>query len=74
MVQFGELKFVETSYITLYLSKLLLEMGVKKKLVPYLYSLLFIPSTANRDLKNLLWEGVTIQAPDPTLASLGFES
>ena len=34
-VQFGELKFGETSYISLYLSKLLLEMGVKKKLVPY---------------------------------------
>ena len=30
-VQFGELKFGETSYISLYLSKLLLEMGVKKK-------------------------------------------
>ena len=30
-VQFGELKFGETSYINLYLSKLLLEMGSKKK-------------------------------------------
>ena len=38
-VQFGELKFGETSHISLYLSKLLLEMGVKKKLVPYCTSI-----------------------------------